>query len=296
MTDYVSTLSIDLRLVLPEVALVIAASLILLVSFHRKANSLAVLLATAGLLAALLLSMRQWDNPSAGFAGMVMADNFGVMFKVLFCLGSLITILIAYRFMQEKGIEKPEFYSLLLFSTMGMMVMANSTDLVVMFLGLEIMSVPLYVIAGFARHLPQSNEAGAKYFIMGAFATAFLLLGIAFLFGAAKTTDLRLLVANFSYIASTSGTYLYAGAGLILIGFGFKVAAVPFHTWVPDVYQGAPTPVTAFFSVGPKAAGIAVLLRIFLYGLGAMPELTTAFWVLAVLTMTVGNILAIRQD
>ena len=296
MTDYVSTMSIDLRLVLPELALVAAASLILLVSFHRRANTFAVLLATVGLLAAMMLSMNQWDNPSAGFAGMVTVDNFGALFKILFCLGTLITILIAFRFMQENGIERPEFYSLLLFSTMGMMVMANTTDLVVMFLGLEIMSIPLYVMAGFARHLPQSNEAGAKYFIMGAFATAFLLFGIAFVYGAAKTTDLRLLVANFSYIASVSGTYLYAGAGLILIGFGFKVAAVPFHTWVPDVYQGAPTPVTAFFSVGPKAAGIAVLLRIFVFGFGPMPELTTAFWVLAVLTMTVGNILAIRQD
>jgi NADH-quinone oxidoreductase subunit N len=296
MTDFVSTLSIDMRLIMPELALVVAASLILLVSFHRKGSALAVLLATAGLLVAMMLSIQQWDNPSSGFAGMVTVDNFGVMFKVLFCLGSLISILIAYRFLQVKGIERPEFYSLMAFSTMGMMVMANTTDLIVMFLGLEIMSVPLYVMAGFARRSAQSNEAGVKYFIMGAFATAFLLLGIAFVYGASTTTDLRLLVANFGTIAANSGGYLYAGAALILIGFGFKVAAVPFHAWVPDVYQGAPTPVTAFFSVGPKAAGFAVLLRIFIYGFGAMPELTTVFWVLAVLTMTVGNILAIRQD
>jgi len=179
---------------------------------------------------------------------------------------------------------------------MGMMVMANSTDLVVMFLGLEIMSVPLYVMAGFARRRLESNEAGIKYFIMGAFASAFLVMGIAFVFGASGTTDLRRLVADFHFIVSNYKLYMYTGVALILIGFGFKVAAVPFHTWVPDVYQGAPTPVTAFFAVGPKAAGFAVLLRIFSFGFAELELLSTLFWVLAVLTMSVGNILALRQD
>jgi NADH-quinone oxidoreductase subunit N len=131
---------------------------------------------------------------------------------------------------------------------------------------------------------------------MGAFATAFLLMGIAFLFGASESTNLRRIVADFSYIEANSRVYLYAAVALILVGFGFKVAVVPFHTWVPDVYQGAPTPVTAFFSVGPKAAGFAVLLRVFLYGFSDMDFLSDVFWVLAVLTMTVGNILALRQD
>lgn len=285
-----------MRLILPELILVIAASLILLVSFHRKGNSLAVLLAALGLAGALVESSLQWNDPGSGFSGMVTVDNFGNLFKVLFCIGSLITILIAYRHLQIKGIERPEFYALMLFSTMGMMVMANTTDLIVMFLGLEIMSVPLYVMAAFAPHSPQSNEAGMKYFIMGAFATAFLLLGIAFVFGASGTTNLVVLKTDFAYLAARSGGFLYVGAVLILIGFGFKVAAVPFHTWVPDVYQGAPTPVTAFFSVGPKAAAVAVLLRIFNFGFSSMDQLTMLFWVMAALTMTVGNILAVRQN
>jgi NADH-quinone oxidoreductase subunit N len=296
MTDIASTLNINISLILPEIILVSAASLILLVSFHRKGNAIAIMVAALGLAAAMVVASAQWNAPGTAFSGMVTIDKFGVMFKMLFCLGSLISLLIAYRYFQVKGLERPEFYALLLFSTMGMMVMATTTDLIVMFLGLEIMSVPLYVMAGFNRQSAQSNEAGIKYFIMGAFATAFLLLGIAFIYGASKTTDLRVLVTDYAYFASQSAGYLYAGVGLVLIGFGFKVAAVPFHAWVPDVYQGAPTPVTAFFSVGPKAAGIAVMLRIFIYGFGEMPSLSTVFWILAVLTMTVGNILAVRQD
>ncbi len=296
MTDFVSTLNIDLSLILPEIILFTAASLILLLSFMRKASSLAIVLAAAGLAGAMVVAATQWNVSGNAFSGMVTLDKFGVMFKLLFCLGSLVSLLIAYRYFQVKGIERPEFYALLLFSTLGMMVMATTTDLIVMFLGLEIMSVPLYVMAGFNRHSAHSNEAGVKYFIMGAFATAFLLLGIAFIFGASKTTDLRVLTTDYAYFAARSAGYLYTGVGLVLIGFGFKVAAVPFHAWVPDVYQGAPTPVTAFFSVGPKAAGVAVLLRIFLFGFGAMPNISTAFWILAVLTMTVGNILAVRQD
>ncbi len=296
MHDFVSTLNIDFSLILPELILFAAASIILLLSFSRKANSTAVILGALGLAGAMVVASSQWNSPGSGFSGMVTLDKFGVIFKMLFCTGSLVSLLIAYRYFQVKNIERPEFYALLLYSTLGMMVMATTTDMIVMFLGLEIMSVPLYVMAGFARHSAQSNEAGVKYFIMGAFATAFLLLGIAFIFGAAKTTDLRVIATDYAYLAARSSGYLLTGVGLVIIGFGFKVAAVPFHAWVPDVYQGAPTPVTAFFSVGPKAAGVAVLLRIFIFGFGAMPNVSTVFWILAVLTMTVGNVLAVRQD
>jgi NADH-quinone oxidoreductase subunit N len=158
------------------------------------------------------------------------------------------------------------------------------------------MSVPLYVMAGMDRYSLESNEAGLKYIIMGAFASGFLLMGIAFVFGASGTTDLRRIATDLSYIASNYRLYLYSGAALVLIGFAFKVAAVPFHTWAPDVYQGAPTPVTAFFSVGPKAAGFAALLRIFSYGFDNLEELSNVFWVLSVATMTVGNVFALRQN
>jgi NADH-quinone oxidoreductase subunit N len=296
MQDQVSKLAIDISLIAPEIVLLGAAALILLLAFSPKVNRLAPWIATVGFVASLSLAVGQWGANGDGFADMVTVDQFGVIFKVLFCVASILCLLMAYRYFKAKHIEKPEFYALLLVSTMGMMVMANTNDLVVMFLGLEIMSVPLYVMAGFRRRSLESNEAGIKYFIMGAFATGFLLMGIAFIFGASGTTSLNTIITDYNFIVARSGPFLYAGAALVLIGFGFKVAAVPFHTWVPDVYQGAPTPVTAFFSVAPKAAGFAVLLRIFANGLAGMDVLDNVFWVLAVLTMTVGNIMALRQD
>ncbi|UCC43099.1 MAG: NADH-quinone oxidoreductase subunit N [Candidatus Zixiibacteriota bacterium] len=296
MVDYVSSLSIDFSLIYPEITLLLGASLILLSVFSRQLGALAPGIGVVTLVLALGFTAAQWGDQKAGFAGMVTCDDFGTMFKGIFTVASFLTLLIAHRYMKVRGIDKPEFYALILVSTVGMMVMANSTDLIVMFLGLEIMSIPLYVMAGFNRRSLESNESAIKYFIMGAFASAFLLMGIAFIFGAAETTNLRRIAADFSYIAGHFGVYLYAGIALIVVGFGFKVAAVPFHSWVPDVYQGAPTPVTAFFSVAPKAAGFAAMLRIFVYGMAGADALTELFWILAVLTMSVGNILALRQD
>ena len=296
MTEYIS-LNPDIGLIGPEVTLVIAAFVILVFIPWKRMSTWAPFIALAGFAVSFYYTIQQWwADPQSGFAGMVTTDDFGIAFKLLFLSVGVLTLFIAHRYLQAKGLNKPEFYSLLLVSVMGMMVMANTTDLVVMFLGLEIMSVPLYVMAGLNRRNLESNEAGLKYFFLGAFATAFLLMGIAFIYGASESTNLRRLVADFSYIASNSTLFLYAGVSLILIGFGFKIAAVPFHSWVPDVYQGAPTPVTAFFSVGPKAAGFAVLLRIFLYGFADVTILPQVFWVLSVLTMSVGNILALRQD
>jgi len=238
----------------PEIALLVAAFIILLTVSFKRLSAVAPLLAFVGMAVSLVLSIAQWGNQKSGFFGMVSCDNFGVAFKILFLVTSMLALLAAYRYLVVKGINRPEFYALLNISTMGMMV--------------------LYVMAGFARRSLESNEAGIKYFIMGAFASAFLLMGIAAVFGASGTTDLRRLMTDFNYVSIHFKPFLYVGVGLILVGFGFKVGAVPFHSWIPDVYQGAPTPVTAFFSVGPKAA----------------------FWVLAVLTMTVGNVLALRQN
>ena len=291
-----ASLSANFGIISPELSLLIGASLILLVGYIKNLAKICSSIALLALVLALVFSLNQWGHQASGFFGMVTCDGFGVAFKIIFAVVGILALLIAHRFLTAKRINRPEFHALLLISTAGMMVMANTTDLVVMFIGLEIMSVPLYVLAGFARRSLESNEASIKYFIMGAFASAFLLMGIAFVFGASATTDLRRIVADFSFIVSNSQAYMYTGVALILVGFGFKVAAVPFHAWVPDVYHGAPTPVTAFFSVGPKAAGFAVLLRIFVFGFGRMIELDMAFWVLAVLTMTVGNVLALRQN
>lgn len=288
--------SVSFDMIASEIVLLSVAFVILLFASRRFMVGMAPVLGFVGLAAALGFAVQQWGDQASGFFGMVTCDDFGTAFKIIFLFASLLTLLMAHRFLTVKGIDRPEFYALLLISTMGMMVMANSTDLVVMFLGLEIMSVPLYVMAAFAKRSLESNEAGIKYFIMGAFASAFLLMGIAFIFGASGTTDLRRIATDIGFIVSSYPLYLYAGVALVLIGFGFKVAAVPFHTWVPDVYQGAPTPITGFFSVGPKAAGFAVLLRVFSLGFAELETLTTVFWILAVLTMTVGNVMALRQD
>ncbi|HWR81703.1 MAG TPA: NADH-quinone oxidoreductase subunit N [Candidatus Deferrimicrobium sp.] len=295
MIDF-SSAAISFDLISPEIALLVAAFVILLIGHLRSLARVVAPVALIGLMTALGLASAQWDRPASGFSGMVTCDNFSVAFKMIFIVASMLTVGIAHRFFKVKGIARPEFYALLLISTMGMMVMASSADLVVLFLGLEIMSVPLYVMAAFARRSLESNEAGIKYFILGAFASAFLLMGIAFLFGASGTTDLRRIGANMHFAVSRFPLYTYVGAALTLIGFAFKIAAVPFHNWVPDVYQGAPTPVTAYFSVAPKAAGFAALLRLATIGLVDVPAIPVVFWVLAVLTMSVGNILALRQD
>ncbi|MBD3401362.1 NADH-quinone oxidoreductase subunit NuoN [candidate division GN15 bacterium] len=296
MVDYVSTVNPDFSLIAPELALLIAASLVMVFIPWRRMPVLAPGIIMVGFIAAFAYALGQWGHQSSGFAGMVTCDNFGVMFKLIFIVASVLSILLIGQYMKSRGIDKPEFFVLIAISAIGMMAMANTTDLVVMFIGLEVMSLPLYVLAGFNRRSLESNEAGIKYFLMGAFATAFLLMGIAFIYGASGTTNLRQVVTDFNYIAAGRGMYLYAGVAMIMIGFGFKVGAVPFHAWIPDVYHGAPTPVTAFFSVAPKAAAVAVLLRIFLYGFADVALVTKAFWILAVLTMTIGNILALRQD
>ena len=296
MSDF-TALSIDFSLIGPELVLLSASFLILTFIAVQKIREWAPAIALGALVVAFYLAAQQWVvDPASGFAGMLTCDDYGIMFKWLFLFSAIMTLLMAHPYLKAKHLDRAEFYPLLMVSTIGMMVMANTTDMVVMFVGLEVMSVPLYVMAAFNQRDLKSNEAGIKYFFMGAFATAFLLMGIAFIFGAAETTNLRRILADFSYISGRNAIYLYPGVMMVLIGFAFKIGAVPFHSWIPDVYQGAPTPVTAFFSVAPKAAGFAVLMRIFLFGLADVVWLTAIFWILAVLTMTVGNILALRQS
>jgi NADH-quinone oxidoreductase subunit N len=292
----ISSAAISFEIIAPAVTILATGMAILLLGNFIHSRILMAYLALAGLIVGLILVTKQWGYPQSGYFGMVVVDNFAVFFDIIFITAGIIALLMARNYLIARGIERYEFYAMLLFSTVGMMTMASSADLIVIFLGLEIMSVPLYVMAGLARYDPGSNESAAKYFMMGAFASGFLLFGIALIYGAAETTDLRRILTDFAFISYKSGIFLYSGAFLILMGFGFKVAAVPFHMWVPDVYEGAPTPVTAYFSAAPKAAGFAALLRIFIYGFPAMTELTSIFWILAVLTMTVGNLLAIFQD
>jgi len=291
-----SSAAVSFEIIAPEIFVLVFGMVILLLGNIIRNRALSFYLGLIGLIGGLILVANQWDLPQSGYFGMVQVDNFAVFFDIIFLAAGIITLLMARNYLKERGIERFEFYVLLLFSTVGMMTMVSSSDLIVIFIGLEIMSIPLYVMAGFNRRDNASNESSIKYFIIGAFASGFLLYGIALVYGASETTDLRRILIDFSFISAKSGILLYAGAFLILLGFGFKVAAVPFHMWVPDVYQGAPTPVTAYFSVAPKAAGVAALLRIFVYGLPHLEGVSTVLWVLAVLTMTVGNLLAIYQE
>jgi len=255
-------------------------------------------LAALGFAVSLALSLFWRTAPTTTMNGMVVIDGFSTLLSALFAACGLASVLLAYAYLQRMGIERGEFYVLLLFTVGGMMLMASAADLIVIFLALELLSIPLYVLAGFARPRLASEEASLKYFLLGAFATGMLVYGIALLFGATGSTQLPVIAAQLARFTATDSVPLvgYAGIGLILVGLSFKVAAVPFHMWTPDVYEGAPTPVAGFMSVAAKAGGFAALLRLLAWALPAV-SLT---WVplvatLAALTMIVGNLAALVQ-
>jgi NADH-quinone oxidoreductase subunit N len=291
----------DLITLLPLIFLTVWACLLLLVELFipKGRKGWTALLAALGLAAAMGLTILYAGQQRFAFSGMVVLDGFSSFLDVLFLATGLLGIALAYGYLRRMGIERGEYYALLLFSVTGMMLMAQAANLIVIFLALELLSIPLYVLAAFARPRLDSEEAGLKYFLLGAFSTGFVVYGIALVFGATGTTQLTEIVAATAGNGSgpaVSLPLLAIGAALILVGFGFKVAAVPFHMWTPDVYQGAPTPVTGFMAVGAKAAGFAALLRIFVTALpGLHVNLVPVLWGLAALTMLVGNLLAISQ-
>lgn len=248
-------------------------------------------LALAGLVAAVL-----WGQHGQTLGSTFVLDNYALFFDLLFCLASALTLLMAVDYLATTDVRSGEYYSLVLFATAGMMTMAGANDLIVLFLGLEVMSISVYVLAGIWRQDLRSNEAALKYFLLGAFATGFLLFGIALVYGAAGTTRLDGIAAALSSGIGEGREMLLLGIVLLLVGFGFKVAAVPFHMWTPDVYEGAPTSVTALMAVGVKAAAFAAFARVFLDSFaGVAADWKGIVWVLAVLTMTLGNLLAISQ-
>jgi len=291
----------DLITLLPLIFLTVWACALLLVDLfiHKGRKGWTAWLAALGLAAAMGLTILFAGQQRVAFSGMVVLDGFASFLDVLFLATGLLGIALAYGYLKRMGIERGEYYALLLFSVTGMMLMAQAANLIVIFLALELLSIPLYVLAAFARPRLDSEEAGLKYFLLGAFSTGFVVYGIALVFGATGTTQLSEIVSAAAGTGSgpaVSLPLLGVGAALILVGFGFKVAAVPFHMWTPDVYQGAPTPVTGFMAVGAKAAGFAALLRIFVTALPALTgNLVPVLWGLAALTMLVGNLLAISQ-
>ena len=292
----------DLYIILPTILLVAWACVLLLVDLFipKGRKGWTALLAAVGLAGAMGITLAQAGQSTTGFNGMVTLDGFSSFLNSLFLGSGLLGIAIAYGYLKRMGIERGEYYVLLLFSTSGMLLMAQASDLIVVFLALELLSIPLYVLAAFARPRIESEEAGIKYFLLGAFATGFVVYGITLIYGATGNTSLAGIASVINLSGSFGGVYspllMTVGAALILVGFGFKVAAVPFHMWTPDVYQGAPTSVTGFMAVGAKAAGFAALLRIFVTALPSLSaDLVPVLWGLAALTMFAGNIIAISQ-
>ncbi len=271
--------------VLPMVAVAIAAIVVLLAGIRVADDDSEGLglLTLASLAVALVLTFGIIGQNGIAFAGAISIDSYSAFFEIAILIAAMFTVMMSLDYAAEHHIQGAEYYSLLLFSALGMMLMATAGDLIVIFLGLETMSITVYVLAGIARRDPKSTEAAMKYFLMGAFSTGFLLYGIALIYGATGSIKLGPIHDALATGAMNSNPMLLLGVGMLVIGFGFKVAAVPFHMWTPDVYEGAPTPVTAFMAVGLVDFG----------PLG--PYWQAVLWAIAALPMTGGNVIAIVQ-
>ncbi len=289
----------DLSGVAPEIILICFALFILMIQFFKTGVIKTYLpyISLAGVLISGFLIIYSFDLSSAPFTFNQgwNNDQFARIFKIILLLGTGLSILISIQYVKQANIEASEFYFLLLFATVGMMAMVSGTDMITIFLGLELMSICLYVLAGVLKSRIGSVEASLKYFILGSFATGFLLYGIAFIYGATGTTNL-FAISHSIVESNTNHLFLIIGMILLLAGIGFKIAVVPFHMWTPDVYEGSPGPITAFMSVVPKAATFAILIRILTFTLpAANTNWTTLLWIVSVSTMTVGNLIALKQ-
>jgi NADH-quinone oxidoreductase subunit N len=306
---------INFALIMPELIVTIAGVLVMLLdAFQKRGRESRWLtggVSLAALAAAGVSCLLLWDDGTGeAFNGMIVLDRMRLSFTLVFVVVSFLTVLVSMIWVEWERLPPGEFHSLLLFATAGMMLMASGGDLVVIFLGLELLSIATYVMAGFRRTDLRSNESSMKYFILGSFSSAFLLYGIALVYGGTVTDAGAAGTTNLKEIALRIGqgpypALVYAGAAMMLVGFGFKIATAPFHVWTPDVYEGAPTPVTAFMAAGPKAAGFAGFMRVFLVAFPFVAAVPAAMqlhsaWintlaVIAALTMIVGNLAALVQ-
>ena len=287
----------DFYYVLPEIILTFGALVLLVVDVmlpKRDGDGVIFGVAIATLLATAAAVLSFAGVNTTASAGLLAIDGFATFFKLIFILSAVMTVLMSWSYLRVEGVRAGEYCFLILCATLGMMFMASGVDLITLFIGLETMAIAFYILAGFLKPSQRSNEAAVKYFLLGAFSLGLLLYGMSLLYGATGTTSLDGIATALA--GGERSLILLLALILIGAGMGFKIAAVPFHMWAPDVYEGAPTPVTAFLSVGSKAASFAMLLRIFFVGLPFLvSDWQTLFWVLAALTMTVGNIAAITQ-
>ena len=306
MPDLYSGLKPEFWVILPEVIVTLFAVAVMLIDLFMKGPRKANILPTVsiiGYVAAMIICIWQFNDSTShnlnAFGGMIVIDNLGLFFKIISLGTAIIAVLLSTLVIKERGMALGEYYTILALATLGMMVTSASTDLTTLFVGIELMSISVYILTGFARTDKLSNEAALKYFLLGLFSTAILVYGMAWLYGMTGYTNLRLIgqtVAKISGGDITTNGGLTLALLLLIAGLGFKIAAVPFHMWTPDAYQGAPTPVSAFMSVGPKAAGFAATIRILTEALGpAWQTWVPIIALLSVLTMTLGNVVAISQ-
>jgi NADH-quinone oxidoreductase subunit N len=290
--------AIDWHALAPDLVVVGVLCLVLVADLFLPDDRKALLpsLAGLGLLGALIpvLTLAVDGADRTMFGGAYAVDNFALVLKALFLVAGYIVVLQSTNYIAEGDYAEGEYYFLLLASILGMTIMASARDLITIFVALEMLSIPAYLLAGWRKRDPKGNEAGVKYYLMGVFATGILLYGMSLVYGVAGTTQL----AGINEALSTGESVPMISLALVLIigGFAFKVSAVPFHTWAPDTYEGAPTPITAFLSVSSKAAGFVALLQLIVIGFAGQTEVVRPLvWVLAVLSMTIGNLVALRQ-
>jgi NADH-quinone oxidoreductase subunit N len=289
---------VDLHALAPELVLTGAIVVVLLADLVTPPGARGIVpsLAGLGLLAAMVpvLTLALDGADRAMFGGAYSVDNFSLVLKAMFLLGGYVVVLLSTNYIAEGDYAEGEYYFLLLSSILGMTVMASSRDLVSIFVALELLSIPAYMLAGWRKRDLHGNEAGVKYYLMGVFASAVMLYGMSLLYGLAGSTLLTDIGAAVS--GDSSRPFVTLGVILVVVGFAFKVSAVPFHTWAPDTYEGAPTPITAFLAVSSKAAGFVALLQLILIAFAGREDvIEPLMWVLAAITMTVGNLIALRQ-
>lgn len=285
----------DLLPALPFLIISVWAIVLLMVDLFVSNKGTIAILSAVGVTLALVAVIARFGSDQIAFDGMIVADTFSDFLQIVILATALLGIAVAYDYLRRMDMERGEYYALMMFTVAGMLLMSLAGDLILVFLAIELLSIPLYVLAGFARPEKASEEAAMKYFILGAFSSAFLVYGIALIFGATGTTNMAGVAQSISGNQADQ-TLLIIAVPMLLVGLGFKVAAVPFHMWTPDVYQGAPSAAVAFMSVGAKVAGFAALLRIFI---AALPDLAQAWGPVVVAvsaaTMIWGNVAAIAQ-